>query len=151
MQRRTCAAPAAPSWGRDLLLLALLFAGLFAIELGTAPLANPDESRYAEIPREMVVSGDWVTPRLDGVVYFGAGLSIVHAVDARTGKLLWRYDPKAASRSGPGLRVGWGSRGIAWWNGKIYAGTQDGRLIAVRAKSPNPETAMIVPISTAPR
>ncbi len=57
-------------WGRDLVLLAVVFGVLLAWRLGSAPLANPDEGRYAEIPREMVASGDWVTPRLDGVPYF---------------------------------------------------------------------------------
>ena len=63
--------PLAPaSWRRDLLLLALGFGLLFAFRLGSYPLSNPDEGRYAEIPREMVVSGDWLTPRLNGVNYF---------------------------------------------------------------------------------
>ena len=56
--------------GRDLIALTLAFGALFFFLLGRAPLANPDEGRYAEIPREMVASGDWVTPRLDGVNYF---------------------------------------------------------------------------------
>jgi 4-amino-4-deoxy-L-arabinose transferase-like glycosyltransferase len=62
--------PPTPSWRRDLLLLFVIFGGLYFFALGRAPLALPDEGRYAEIPREMVASGDWVTPRLDGVNYF---------------------------------------------------------------------------------
>ena len=38
--------------------------------LGHRPLFNTDEGRYAEIPREMLVTGNWVTPRLDGLRYF---------------------------------------------------------------------------------
>ena len=72
---------------------------------------------------------------IDGVLYFAAGLSKVHAVDAATGELLWRYDPEVGKVGGLNRRVGWGVRGIAWWNGKIYTGTQDGRLIALDAKS----------------
>ena len=57
-------------WARDLLLLALCAGALFFFGLGNFPLQNPDEGRYAEIPREMVATGDFVTPRLNGVKYF---------------------------------------------------------------------------------
>jgi quinohemoprotein ethanol dehydrogenase len=59
-------------------------------------------------------------------------------VDASSGRLLWRYDPKSAERAGLNLRLGWGVRGIAWWNGKVYVGTLDGRLIAIDARNGKP-------------
>lgn len=54
----------------DIALLALLLGILYFLELGDTGLVNPDEGRYAEIPREMVASGDYVTPRLNNVLYF---------------------------------------------------------------------------------
>lgn len=44
--------------------------GWFCVLIGNRPLATPDEGRYVEIPREMVVTGDYITPRLNGVKYF---------------------------------------------------------------------------------
>jgi 4-amino-4-deoxy-L-arabinose transferase-like glycosyltransferase len=58
------------SWTRDLLLLVFGFALLFGPHLGRRALWSPDEGRYAEIPREMVATGDYVTPRLNGIKYF---------------------------------------------------------------------------------
>ena len=43
---------------------------LWFAPLGSYRLFDPDEGRYAEIPREMVASGDWVTPRLNDLKYF---------------------------------------------------------------------------------
>jgi 4-amino-4-deoxy-L-arabinose transferase-like glycosyltransferase len=49
--------------------LAALLALLWLATLGARPLFNPDEGRYAEIPREMQSGGDWVVPHLNGLAY----------------------------------------------------------------------------------
>lgn len=54
----------------DLAFLTIVIGGLFFILLGTRPLFVPDEGRYAEIAREMLASGDYVTPYLNGIKYF---------------------------------------------------------------------------------
>ncbi|MDE2600006.1 MAG: glycosyltransferase family 39 protein [Rhodocyclaceae bacterium] len=51
-------------------LLLFAYAFVWFALLGYRPLMHPDEGRYAEIPREMVASGDFVTPRLDDLKYF---------------------------------------------------------------------------------
>ncbi len=72
---------------------------------------------------------------VDGVLYYAAGDSHVFALDAATGKQLWDYDSQTRERAGVTLRGAWGSRGIAYSNGKVFTGTLDGRLIAIDAKS----------------
>lgn len=75
---------------------------------------------------------------VDGVIYLATGYSIVHAIDAVSGKLLWKYDPEVPIAAGNKLRLAWGIRGLAWWNGKVIVGTHDGRLIALDAKAGKP-------------
>jgi 4-amino-4-deoxy-L-arabinose transferase-like glycosyltransferase len=57
-------------WLRDLLILAVILAIPFFQYLGGLPLIDPDEGRYAEIPREMLERGDLITPTLNYVKYF---------------------------------------------------------------------------------
>jgi len=55
---------------RGAIALLLAFALIWFSNLEYRRLVHPDEGRYAEIPREMAASGDWVTPRLNGIKYF---------------------------------------------------------------------------------
>ena len=62
--------PPLPSETGTKLVVAALAAIIWFALLGYRDLIEPDEGRYAEIPREMVASGDWVTPRLNDFKYF---------------------------------------------------------------------------------
>jgi quinohemoprotein ethanol dehydrogenase len=74
---------------------------------------------------------------VDGVMYFEAGFNVVHAVDAATGEVLWTHDPRVVDQEG--VTFLWDvSRGLAFWEGKVYTATIDGRLIALDAASGEP-------------
>jgi quinohemoprotein ethanol dehydrogenase len=70
---------------------------------------------------------------VDGIMYTTSAYSIVYALNAATGKLLWKYDPLVPrEKSGDGC-CDVVNRGVAVWNGKVYFGSFDGRLIALDA------------------
>lgn len=54
----------------DVIFLIVLFAVVYLTLTGLRPLANPDEGRYTAIPREMLASGEWILPQLNGFLYF---------------------------------------------------------------------------------
>jgi len=58
------------SWFIDITLLIIGFTILFGLFLGLHPLGIPDEARYAEIPREMILKHNYITPYLNGIKYF---------------------------------------------------------------------------------
>src|ERR1700730_14920286 len=73
---------------------------------------------------------------VDGVIYVSAPMSIVYAVDAVSGRVLWKFDPKV--RLNQAINGSYSARtnaGVAVWDGKVYVGTGDCRLIAVNATS----------------
>ena len=72
---------------------------------------------------------------VDGTIYFSADRAIVHAVDADSGALLWSYDPQSWKHAPRGFGVSFNTnRGITHWQGRIFVGTADGRLVALNAK-----------------
>ena len=83
-----------------------------------------------DLPGEIALEG---TPlEVDGVLYFTGNFAVVYAVDARTGRLMWKYDPKANEAQPREMRRVWAvNRGVAYWDGKVYVATRDCRIIAI--------------------
>lgn len=57
--------------------------------------------------------------------------SYIRAFDAASGTLLWEYDAKTRELAQNPLHYSWGNKGIAWWNGRVFVATTDGRVIAL--------------------
>ena len=72
---------------------------------------------------------------VDGVMYATSAWSIVHALDARNGAPLWRFDPKVAKDKSRHACCDVVNRGVAVWKGQVFFGALDGRLIALDAKT----------------
>jgi quinohemoprotein ethanol dehydrogenase len=70
---------------------------------------------------------------VDGVMYVTASWSIVHAIDVRSGKRLWVYDPQVDRAIGYKGCCDVVNRGVALWKGRVYVAAYDGRLIALDA------------------
>ena len=71
----------------------------------------------------------------DGVMYTTSSWSIVRAFDAKTGKLLWEHDPQVPRKTGMKACCDSVNRGVALWEGRVYFGSLDGRLISLDAKT----------------
>lgn len=70
---------------------------------------------------------------VDGIMYVTASWSVVHAVDVRTGKKIWSFDPKVDKSKGFKGCCDVVNRGVALYQGKVFVGAYDGRLIALDA------------------
>jgi len=100
---------------------------------------NVDELGLAwsyKYPLDRVVEATPIV--VDGVLYTTGAYSMVFALDAKTGQLLWQYDPKVwRGYQGRGCCDA-ANRGVAVWDGKVYVGVYDGRLEALDAKTGEP-------------
>jgi quinohemoprotein ethanol dehydrogenase len=113
---------------------------------------DPGEQRYSPLKQinadnvkqlgvawfaNLTERGQWQTTPVvvDGRIYVTTPWSKVYAFDAKTGALLWKYDPKVPRElAATSLCCNNSNRGVTFWNGKIIWGTLDGRLVAIDAK-----------------
>lgn len=71
---------------------------------------------------------------VDGTMFTSGAWGFVYALDAKTGKELWRYDPKVDASYLRRACCDAVNRGVAVWMGKVYVGTLDGYLVCIDAK-----------------
>ena len=87
---------------------------------------------YVDVPS---LDGLVATPVVvDGVVFISGSFAKVYAYDAGSGEMIWQFVPLV--KRDDSLMSSWGvrvNRGVSVWNGKVYVGTGDCRLIAVDA------------------
>jgi quinohemoprotein ethanol dehydrogenase len=89
---------------------------------------------YLDIDSAMGIVSEPIV--VDGVAYVSAPQSKVYAVEAASGKLLWNFDPKV--RLNLAINGSYSARtngGVAVWDGKVYVGTGDCRLVAIDANT----------------
>lgn len=75
---------------------------------------------------------------VDGVMYTSGPWSKVVALNAKTGAVLWKFDPKVEGIVAAKGCCDVANRGVAVWEGKVFVGAYDGRLIALNAKTGKP-------------
>ncbi|MBT2321673.1 PQQ-dependent dehydrogenase, methanol/ethanol family [Variovorax paradoxus] len=97
-------------------------------ELGLAWSYNLESTRGVEATPLVV----------DGIMYVSASWSVVHAIDARTGKKIWSYDPQVDKSRGFKGCCDVVNRGVALHQGKVFVAAYDGRLIALDAATGRP-------------
>ncbi|NNF17406.1 MAG: PQQ-dependent dehydrogenase, methanol/ethanol family, partial [Gammaproteobacteria bacterium] len=128
-------APAAGSWPTH---------GLSYKEQRHSPLDSINSDNVAQLGLAWYYDLDTnrgieATPLIiDGVLYTTASWSKVYALDARSGALLWSYDPQVPKIKGAHACCDVVNRGVAVWGDSVFVGTLDGRLIALDRSNGQP-------------
>ena len=117
-----------------------------------SPLTQIDQSNVTRLAESWAVEvgsdGKLETTPLvfDGVLYGTSTWSQVYAIDLRTKKVKWKYDPALVrggfEAMGPRPCCGPVNRGVALYDGRVYVGLLDGRLVALDAETGAPVWAV---------
>ena len=105
-----------------------------------SPLARIDTGNVGQLG--LAWSHEFKTPRgvsatplvVDGLMYVTSAWSLVYALDAKTGAELWVYDPHVDRSVGAKACCDVVNRGVAIYDGKVFVGVIDGRLVALDAR-----------------
>ncbi|KAA0571529.1 PQQ-dependent dehydrogenase, methanol/ethanol family [Azospirillum sp. Sh1] len=106
-----------------------------------SPLRGIDETNVGRLGLTGYIDlgenrGQEATPLMvDGVLFTSLSWSKVMAADAVTGKVLWTYDPQVPKGKAIDACCDSVNRGVAVWEGKVFIGTLDGRLVALNART----------------
>jgi quinohemoprotein ethanol dehydrogenase len=106
-----------------------------------SPLKQIDDANIGSLLRAWtfetgLTRGHEATPIVvDGRMYVTGSWSVVFALDARTGKLLWKHDPQVPRETGVKACCDVVNRGVAVYRGLVYVGTLDGRLLALDSET----------------
>jgi quinohemoprotein ethanol dehydrogenase len=108
------------------------FSPVITIDTSNVDRLRPDW--YIDLPNDRALVS---TPLVvDRKLFFTGTGNIIRAVDATSGKAIWTFDPEVARHIGRQRKPGWThSRGITYYNNKIFTATWDGRLIALDIKN----------------
>lgn len=86
---------------------------------------------HYDLPSENTATGPVAA---DGKLFITSGHSYIRALDAASGELLWEFNSRTREQS-RAMRLGFGPKGLAYWNGRVFLGTEDGRIIALDANT----------------
>ncbi|HTV33574.1 MAG TPA: PQQ-dependent dehydrogenase, methanol/ethanol family [Methylocella sp.] len=106
-----------------------------------SPLAEIDTSNVSRLGFAWAYDlgtarGQEATPLvIDGIMYTSGTWGYVYAINAATGKELWKFDPQADPRAARNPCCDLVNRGVAIWKGKVFVASVDGCLHALDAKT----------------
>jgi quinohemoprotein ethanol dehydrogenase len=103
-------------------------------QIGTSTVGKLGLAWSLDLPGEVSLEGTPVA--VDGIVYVTGTYAAVYAVDAVTGKLLWKYDPEMRKKAPEAEHYSFPvNRGVAYDKGRVFSASLDGRLFALDAKT----------------
>jgi quinohemoprotein ethanol dehydrogenase len=118
-----------------------------------SPLKQIDEASVGRLGLAWTVDmqtlrGLEATPLMrDGVMFTTSAWSVVYAIDARNGTVLWRHDPGVPKEHAKFVCCDVVNRGVALYRDKVYVGTIDGRLVALDRRT----GAVVWSVQTTPK